>query len=175
MSSGVASDDFVRQMTRCQDRLYAYLRTLLPYGEAAREVLQETNVVLLRKADELAEINNFDAWACRIAYFEALAYRRNFARDRLLFDDELLGQLAQQAAQSTGSPDRRAAALDDCLSHLSAGSRELLTARYAEQRSVQQLAKTHGRPAPTIATQLFRIRRKLLDCVMRKLSVETAT
>jgi RNA polymerase sigma-70 factor (ECF subfamily) len=175
MSNGTATDDFVRQMTRCQDRLYAYLRTLLPYGEAAREVLQETNVVLLRKSGELGEICNFEAWACRIAYFEVLAYRRTLARDRLLFDDELLGQLAQNASQVAGSPDRRAAALDDCLNQLPAGSRDLLTARYAEQRSVQQLAKTHGRPAPTIATKLFRIRRKLLDCVARKLSVEAAT
>jgi RNA polymerase sigma-70 factor (ECF subfamily) len=157
-------------MTRSQDRLYAYIRTLLPRAEAAREVLQETNVILLRKADQLAEGQPFEAWACSIAYHEVLSYRRDNARDRHVFDDALLLELAAGAEPLSQAPDDRAEALENCLERLSGKERAMLSSRYADGGSVNALAETEGRPARTIATQLFRIRQMLLDCVEHKLA-----
>jgi RNA polymerase sigma-70 factor (ECF subfamily) len=143
---------------------------LVPNRESAREVLQETNVMILQKADDLAEVKNFDRWAFRIAYFEVLSFRRNRGRDRhLLFDDQLLEELAEAAQQYGSSPDDRIQALEKCVEQLPEHSRELLKARYGQENTVQHLAELTHKPKRTVATQLFRIRRSLLDCIQRKL------
>ena len=109
------SDGFVRALTRCQDRLYVYIRTLLPSVEAAQEVLQETNVVLLRKQAEMKPGQNFEAFACRVAYYEVLSYMRDRARDRHRFDESLLELLAANAAQTSDKAAARLDALQECL------------------------------------------------------------
>jgi RNA polymerase sigma-70 factor (ECF subfamily) len=167
--TGTPADDFVRQLTRSQDRLYAYIRTLLPQGDAAREVLQETNVVLLRKSTDPEQIRDFNAFAFRIAYFEVLSYRRNRARDRNVFDDQLMAQLVDQANRLVQSSADRVQAMEECVKMLPPQARDLLAARYEKGRSVKELAKEEGRRTQTIATQLFRIRQQLLDCIERKL------
>jgi len=44
-------------------------------------VLQETNLVLWRKADEFNEEMSFVTWACAIAKFQVKAQRRDMQRD----------------------------------------------------------------------------------------------
>ena len=39
---------------------------------------------------------NFNAWACRIAYFRVLNYRRKKSREKLVFDDDVLDYLAER-------------------------------------------------------------------------------
>ena len=159
-------------MTRCQERLYAYIRTLLFHADAARDVLQETNVVLLRKADELRPGQNFDAWACRIAYYEVLSYRRDKARDRHLFDESLVDKLVSHAETSGSGGDARIDALRSCLDGFAPAQRELIAARYSQGGTLKDLAAKLSLPARTLATQLFRLRKVLLDCIDRKLSME---
>ncbi len=170
--SGSPSDDFVRAMTRCQERLYAYIRTLVFRADVARELLQETNVVLLRKADELAPGQDFEAWACRVAYYEVLTYRRDRARDRHLFDEALVKKLAPHAEQAGAGGGARIDALEDCLDKLGAEQRELIAARYTYGETVKELAQRLSKPARTLATKLFRLRNVLLDCIKRKLATE---
>jgi len=87
------TERFVQQLTGCQTRLYAYILMLLPNHDNAADVLQETNLVLWRKADEFVDGTEFGAWACRIAHFQVLAWLRDAQRDRHVFDPELLGSL----------------------------------------------------------------------------------
>ena len=90
-------DDFVRRLTDVQDRLYAYILAVLPDRPAAREVLQEANVVMCRKFDSLKPGQDFDAWACQVALYEVRTYRRKLSRDRLIFNDELLELVAEDS------------------------------------------------------------------------------
>ncbi len=64
----------------CQDRVYTYTRTLLPNAENARDVLQETNIVLWRKRNEFKPGTDFVAWACKVAYYQALSFLRDAGR-----------------------------------------------------------------------------------------------
>ena len=172
MASG-PSDDFVRALTRSQERLYAYIRALLPAADAAREVLQETNVVMLRKFDQLAPGQDFGAWACQIARYEVLAYLRDRARDRHLFDPQLVELLASEVEEATSRANTRADALEECLNGLSHWQRELLAARYREGSSVKAIGRRLRQSAQTVATRLFRLRQLLFDCISRRLSAES--
>ena len=95
------SEGFIREMTGCQGRLYAYILTLLPDLDAANDILQETNLIIWRKWREYSEGTSFHAWVCRIAYYAVLAYRRDSVRDRHLFEEELIGEIARTATKRT--------------------------------------------------------------------------
>jgi threonine dehydratase len=68
-----ASDDFVALLTGSQRRLHAYIFSLVWNPADADDILQETNIVLLKKAAEYDTNRDFLPWALTIARFQALA------------------------------------------------------------------------------------------------------
>lgn len=65
-------EHFVRELTRCQNSVFAYILSLVGNPDAARDIQQETNVVLWRKAGEFKEGSNFMPWALGIARMQVL-------------------------------------------------------------------------------------------------------
>ena len=174
MSTHQLTEDFVARLTGCQSRLYAYIATLEPRGGAANDILQETNVVLCRRAAEYDTKQDFVGWACRVAYFQVLAHRRDVGREsqRLVFDDGLIERLAGVAAELSPGHDRRRSALRTCIDKLPDQQRDLLTRRYEHGRSIQDVAASLGRPVGSITQTLHRIRKALLACVQRAIVAE---
>ena len=82
--------------------MFAYILSLLGNRTQAEDVMQETNAVLWRKAHEFKLGTNFGAWMLRVAYFQVMAHRRKITRDRLVFDDDFLADIADYAQQQTG-------------------------------------------------------------------------
>lgn len=159
------SELFVYQLTEAQRRIFAYIMTLLPDPHCANDVLQETNLVLWRKNNEYREGMDFVAWACRVAYFQVLAYRRDRQRDRHLFDEDLLSRMATCADARHDHFEARWQALHECLGKLSPASRDLLLRRYSESGSVRTIAAQLGRPVGSISQALYRIRSVLAQCI----------
>ncbi|MBL6766066.1 MAG: sigma-70 family RNA polymerase sigma factor [Verrucomicrobiae bacterium] len=156
---------FVECFARHEADLRTFVRSLLPTWHDADEVLQQVALVAWRKFDQFDQSTNFIKWACVIARFEALAYRRKMARDRLVFSEELMAQLAEEAAEET--EDRRAenAALEACLKKLPADLREFVTLAYTPGTSTKELAERAGVKPGSFYMRLNRIRKTLLDCV----------
>jgi RNA polymerase sigma-70 factor (ECF subfamily) len=157
--------DFLQSMVDCQRRLYAYILKLVVNTADAQDVLQETNLVLIRKQDEFSTIENFPAWAAHIAYNQVLAHWSKRRRDRLHFDDELLRQLADEGAGRIGLPDSDLRVLGDCLDKLGPQDRELLGKRYETNLTARQIAPEIGRSAQAISQALYRIRCTLMRCI----------
>jgi RNA polymerase sigma-70 factor, ECF subfamily len=172
MGNQRASEAFVRALVAHQDSIYAYLLTLVPTREVARDLLQDTCVKLWSKSDDFVQGSNFLAWACRVAYFTVLAYRRDRARERTVFGNSILEKLAEVSQQQVEESPRRAVALDDCLSTLSPAQRKLILDRYGPDGSVAKLAADSGRSANGLAVTMHRIRQALMDCVENKLRLE---
>lgn len=171
MSHQQRSQEFVDLVIASQRPLYGYILTLLPDVEQATEVLQTTNLVLWRDSNRFALGTNFLAWACRVAYFQVLDHRERTGRDRLRFDPELLEDLAQETVEDSLEDERRAVALQNCLKQLPRRSRQLIESRYSLEESVQAIAATTGRTAGAVANSLFRIRRKLLECIEQQVAI----
>lgn len=76
MSGYARNEQFVRNLTDHQSRLYAYILAILGDQNAVGDVLQDANVAIWRKADDFVEGTHFWAWVSRIAYFEVLAFRK---------------------------------------------------------------------------------------------------
>jgi RNA polymerase sigma-70 factor (ECF subfamily) len=167
-----ASETYIQQLIALQTRLYAYILTLLADRTAADDVLQETNLVLYRKAGEFAEGADFEPWAFSIARTQCLAFWKLRGRDRLVLGDDAIDRIACRAEAGLEEIDSQRTALRQCLGSLPARQRELVEARYAIGGSVNQLAHRLGRPESSVSQALYRIRCALLNCVQRRLSQE---
>lgn len=163
-------DKFVMLVIESQKRLYAYALSLTLDRDRARDVVQQTNLVLLEKESDFRHGTDFFAWAARITYYEVLADRRRLGREKLLFSDELLSAVAEQTTAASEDLELKTEALQQCLATLSADHRELLMQRYRPDGSVAKIAKSMGKTPGAISAILHRLRCGLIDCVQRKLN-----
>lgn len=163
--------EFVERLTEAQSALYGFLHTLLPGDPQAGDVLQETNRVLWRKAETYDPARPFLPWALTVARFEVLAHRKRQSRDRLVFDEALLAQIAGEYERQSAH-DRALQALERCLQKLPATQRALVDQRYMHGESVNDIATRQGRAAGAVSALLYRIRALLADCVDSSLARE---
>ena len=162
---------FLRLFVRHEQALRAYARVMVPNWDAVDEVIQEASVVMWRKLDLLDSHDNFLPWAKVIVRFEALRARRNFARDRLVFSEELLSMLADEVAETEDDElVREKAILNRCFKKLSPANQELVLAPYAGSGRVKELAEKSGRSANSLYKLLGRLRAKLQGCIESELS-----
>lgn len=157
---------FVERLTEAQSALYGAIHTLLGGNPNVADVLQETNRVLWRKAADYDPSRPFLPWALAIARFEVLAHRKRQSRDRLVFDDALLEDIAAEYERQSVH-DGTLQALERCLQKLPAHQRELVDQRYVHGASVHDIASRHGRAANAVSALLYRIRGLLAECVER--------
>ncbi|MES2474607.1 MAG: sigma-70 family RNA polymerase sigma factor [Verrucomicrobiota bacterium] len=163
-------ENLVALITRHQAALHAYILSLLPNASLADDVLQETNLVLWRKAADYDQARPFMPWACRIACFQVKAARRDSARDLHIFDSELLDLLASEDTADLETTTALDHALRDCLDQLPDAKRALILHRYQPDSSVNQMAATRNLSPGALSLQLHRIRQMLENCVTGKLN-----
>lgn len=136
----------------------------------AEEILQETNLVVWRKADRFTPGTSFFAWSSRIATFEVLKHRERRGREKLRFTPEFIDAIARDAAEASENWEERRRALSACLGKLRPRDRELVERRYAPGENGKSVAEDLGRPINAVYQSLGRIRRTLMECVNRQLA-----
>lgn len=166
------SEEFLSLITASQASVYAYILSLVPSRQQAEDILQETNLVLWRKAGDYAPDTSFLAWACKVAYFNVLSHRRRFCREKLVFCDELLDYLAERQAECIEDMERRRQALRQCLEKLPDRQRRTIQSRYAPGASVRKMADEAGLTEGALSQFLYRIRGALLNCIQNRLGTE---
>jgi RNA polymerase sigma-70 factor (ECF subfamily) len=125
--------------------------------------------VLWEKFDAAAD---FQGWAFGVAKNVALRHLRRQSRDRHVFDDELVNQLADDAAALVPVHDGHREALEHCLEKLPAAQRELVLSAYTKGTRMDELATRRGQTPMALYKLLHRIRQALLECVERTLAKE---
>jgi RNA polymerase sigma-70 factor, ECF subfamily len=165
-------DRFLRLFMEHEDALRVFVRSLLLSREEVREVMQETAVVLWRKFDTEMDGVAFRRWAFGVARMEALAFRRDRARDRHKFGEEVFELLAQTVLEQADSLEAERRTLEQCLQKLPDTQRQLITAAYAPGAKIDRLAEQLGRTAMAVYKSLHRLRIQLVECTQRALALE---
>ena len=132
--------------------------------------MQDTAVVLWRKFEELDSPEDFRRWAFGVARFQALAYRRDRARDRHVFSDDLISMLEKEAAEAGEKSSQEELALQECLTKLPSKHRKLVQAVYMGRERIDKIADKAGRTPMSLYKSLHRIRMSLADCINKHLS-----
>jgi RNA polymerase sigma factor (sigma-70 family) len=141
--------------------------------DAALELANAVFFRLARRLDRYDPARPLRPWVLRLATNEALNWLRARRRER----GRVLGGAAGAAerANTAGGPDPEAAALGaerraavrGALTRLPARPRRLLTLRFYDGLSYQEIAAQTGQTANTVGVQLLRARRRLRDELRR--------
>ena len=166
------SEEFILELTQVQQRLFGFLFKRLADREQAREVLQRTNLVLCRKADNYEPGTNFKAWAMTVANYEVMAYRKSQVRERLVFTDEVFAMIGTADDGQSSAQSDRVAHLKHCLQGMSLKNRELLDWRYQGERTMEKIAEDIGSTIGAVKVKLHRLRRQLLGCIQNRMQEE---
>ena len=161
---------FIQQFTHFEPDLRRFVRSLMPTWTDADEVLQQTAIVAWRKFDQFDTETNFMKWACVIARFEALAYRRKMARDRLVFREDVFDLMADEGLEELDTRGAELAALESCLSAMPEKQRLFVRQAYTPGIKVKDLAAEAGVSSDAFYMRLKRLRHQLMSCVETKLA-----
>lgn len=161
-------EDFIRKLTESQSGLYAYIYTLIGDHSKAKDVLQESNIVMWRKVDDF-DGKNFDAWAVTICKFQVMAFFRDRKRDRLLMDTELAEQISETTEKEFSFFNRAEPQLMECISSLSEQNQQLIKMKYFEKMKMDQIADKLQRKLSAVKVAIHRVRKTLFECIEQKL------
>ena len=163
------SEEFILELTEAQQRLFGFLFKRLADREQAREVLQRTNLVLCRKADNFEIGTNFKAWSMTVANYEVMAYRKTQVREHLVVTDEVYAMIGPEDDEKSPDQSDRLVHLNHCLQGMSSKNRELLDWRYQGERTLEKIAEEIGSTIGAVKVKLHRLRRQLLGCIQNRM------
>ena len=161
------SDEFSALLTASQPRIYGFIFKRVANHDLAKEILQDTNLVICKKANDFQSGTNFIAWVFRIAHFQILSQRQK-ANARPILSDKTIELLSDTKEENIF--DDKLTALNSCLKNLSDDNRLLIMKRYSGKFSVQKYAQESGKRENAISKVLHKIRHSLSKCIRLKLA-----
>jgi RNA polymerase sigma-70 factor, ECF subfamily len=165
-------DEFIALLTQHKHQLFNLIFCMVQNLPDTEDVFQQTTMALWNKFDEFQIGTDFGAWASRVARYRALNFIRSKRRERVLFSEGLIAQLAECRFDSAEAQDARLRALATCREKLSQADQMLLSICYGRKGTIREAAKLIGRPVGSVYDSLSRIRSALYDCIARTLSRE---
>ncbi len=168
-------DEFTILYTRHERQLVRFVASLLGQPSDVDDVMQETARVLWREFERYDAERPFLPWACAVARFEVLSFRKRQKTRRKYFSEETVELLAMEWREVAAGDDARAEALTACVAALPEKDRRMLAQRYGEGETLREAAERTQREVNALYKQMQRIREKLFVCVSRKLEREGLT
>ncbi len=165
-------EEFLRLFTRDQLRVVAFIRALIHDHTAASDVFQETCLELWRSFPSFRRDAEFAPWALGIARNQVLKHWRSHDRDRHIFSETLLTELAGEAINLADELEPRQTALNECVQQLAPRQQELIQQFYGANQPAKRIAESWNRTVHTVYKSLKVLRRSLLECVEQKLAEE---
>jgi len=165
---------FIRLITEHQTELAAYIRSIMPMVSGKKDVLQETNIVLWEKREELQDMSGFKPWAYRVAYFQTLAHLKKRKRQKTVYlEPDVLDQIANEHSFFGASEDDLNAtdALNHCLAKLCPEDYQLVNFHYQKHGGLKEYAQQIKASLGRVKHALIRIRGNLKICIEKQLEV----
>ena len=163
-------------IVRCHEwPVRAWVHAHCPPGADADEVAQRTFVEAFKNIGRYRIGTNLRAWLFSIARFQVLAecqrVRRAARNQENYLRNSVVEYLEHHAPEDAGGEsERKLGLLRSCLDELPPDARRALHARYHDARSLAEVAELLGRSALAMKKYFFVLRRKLQECIERKLA-----
>jgi RNA polymerase sigma-70 factor (ECF subfamily) len=165
-------EELAREWAKAQDVVFAFIGSLAPAFGEAEELLQETAAQAFAQAERYDRSRPFLPWALGIARYVVLEHRRKLAKDRHVFDAEIVSQLASAFDELSDRADAAYRALSVCREKLSARSKEMIRLRYHDNLLPKDIGARIGISPGTVRVMMNRIRQELRVCIERRLRQE---
>lgn len=168
-SRGPQYEEFLGLLMANQQRIYAFILTLVPNHSNADDIMQDTIIVMWRKFGGFEIGTNFRAWGVTIARFIVMRFREKQRNSCVHFSEESLKAISSREEVFDGIDDRLRA-LESCLTKLPDRDSELIRMRYEGKITIKAVAEKVGRPVQGMYKAMARIHNLLHQCVERTLS-----
>lgn len=160
----IATVEVQRLFLKHSGAIKGFVLALLRDTSLADDVLQETFLVVVAKAETFRPGSNFVAWACTIARFKALEAMRRRAVPPHLLSEQVIEALAADLPDETGREDALRH-LEHCLRELPEASRTVVVLRYFHALLPEQIAARLAVKTDSVYMALTRARKSLRRCV----------
>ena len=100
---------------------------------------------------------------------EVLAQRQKLARDRLVFDEDVIELMATETERAASAYEDRKEALAACMKKVSDKQVGLLNCHYTMNHSLREIAASEGRSLSAVKMNLMRLRQSLRSCINQQL------
>lgn len=164
--------DFPREWVRAQQSILAFIGSLVSGFHDAEDLLQETASQAFKQMHRYDPSRPFLPWALGIARNVVHEHWRKTGKDRHVFDQEIVSQLAEAFEDLSGNTDRVYTVLSSCLHKLPPRSKHICRLRYEADLLPQQIAEQLATTSEMVRTLLYRVRRQLRACVEHGLRAE---
>ena len=159
-------DAFALLVERYDRRIFYFVRRLLgdSQSDSAFDVLQSTWMQVHRRLSGLRAPGAFRVWLFRIAHDQAISELRRKGLRPVALDQE--ADSLPNARPDTSREDLENAELvHRALGEISLEHRQVLTLRFLEEMSVEEIADVTGIPAGTVKSRLHYARLALRSCI----------
>jgi RNA polymerase sigma-70 factor (ECF subfamily) len=152
-----------------QHQIYVFIRSMIFNRSDADDILQDVNIILIKKRDSFTQGTNFKAWAFTIARFECLSYLRSYRNSKLTtVDMAALESLADIAEEVSGEMDDWLYDLRICIQNLSGKYRQMIRSRYYDRIPLEVSAEQQKITVPAYKQLLYRVRKGLKECIVKR-------
>lgn len=167
----ISEAEFSRELEAIMPPLRGYVMSLIPDVNACEDVVQETHLFLWEKREDFEVGSSFKSWAYKVAYFKAMAARRDYSRERqrILFSEDTILRIASCAEEVANDGCERMEQLRHCLAQLKPEEQQLLQYKYLERGCLTELAETTGKSPNSLHKSISRLRLKLKNCIDKNL------
>lgn len=163
------NEEFLRLLARHDPAIRAYVRASIPDPADVADVMQNVSVIAWKKFSVLDNPEtDFGRWACVIARYEIMKFRRGKARDRLVLDADIVERIADEGIEEAPERESWIKALQYCMEKLPESRRALLVEAYHPDSSIKELAAEMDKKPNALYQTLSRLRLTLVDCIERQ-------
>jgi RNA polymerase sigma-70 factor, ECF subfamily len=160
---------FMRLFLEHEPQILRAIMVLVPQRSDARDILQDTAVVLWQKFSDYDRNRPFTNWALGFARMHIRRFFRTLQRRNQL-SEKAMEALLNEETEDQATFEKRHLALRSCLEELPTLPREMIEGYYLQEKDVSELATRHNKSVEAVYKSLQRLRRSLLECMNRKLA-----
>ena len=150
--------------------LLRFIASMLGQPDDAPDLLQETAKKIWGDFANYDTDREFLPWACTIARYQVMTYRKKQKVRKKYFSDDVVEILAEDFDKRDLEREAQSHALKKCVSKLSDNDRVTLNERYESASTLKEVAAATGQTPNALYKQLQRIRRNLFKCIKLRLA-----
>ena len=165
-----SKEEFLSLLTSNQRKVFSYILSAVGRKSTAEEIMQQTLLKMWENFDQFERGSNFSAWGKKIAYYKILEYRRQNAK-LVFLNRQTIQKILELHEKTSANSNVRASALEGCMKKLNKSSLRLISMRYNEGMSCQEISRLTGRQVQAIYKRMSRIYLGLKECIERTIAV----
>jgi RNA polymerase sigma-70 factor, ECF subfamily len=158
----------IQLFVRHQPRIKGFIVSLMPSFAETEDVLQETFLVVQRKATEFEPGSNFIAWVFQIARFQVMKAQTQYRQASDRFSEETLEAL-EASAPAEPFDESKLALLPACLEKLAPQARRIVDLFYENEHKPHEIARIMSWTPAAVSVALSRARGFLRRCIEEQL------